>query len=162
MRQSRRFAGVVVAGKEKHPTMRRQTSGIAVLQGVVSAVGTGSLAVQQGENAVISGPRKQTDLLTAPNRRRAELFIDCRLKAYVVALEKPPGAPQALVEPTQRRTTIAGDETGRVETGRGVALALHHRQTHQSLGAGRIDRSPLQRVLVVERDRRQRHHDLRT
>src|SRR5271155_1089230 len=161
MRQSRRFAGVVVAGKEKHPTTRCRTGGVAVLQGVATAVDPGSLAVPQGEDAVVLGPREQTDLLTAPNRRRAELFVDCRLKAYVVALEKPPGAPQALVKTAQRRTAIAGDETGRVETGRGIALALHDRQTHQRLGAGQIDPSSLQRVLVVEGDRRQRHHDLR-
>ena len=161
MRQSRRFAGVVVAGEQKHPAMRRRTGGIAVLQGVATAVDPGSLAVPQGEDAVIFGAREQADLLTAPNRRRAELFVDCRLKADVVALEKPPGAPQALVETAQRRTAIAGDETGGVETGRGVALALHHRQAHQRLGAGQIDPSPLERVLVVEGDRRQRHHDLR-
>src|SRR6202011_2988322 len=131
MRQSRRFAGVVVAGKEKHPTMLRRTGGVAVLQGVATAIDPGSLAVPQGEDAVIFGPREQTDLLTAPNRRRAELFIDCRLKAYVVALEDPPGAPQALVDPTKRRTAIGGDKTGRVEPGRGVPLTLHHRQTHQ-------------------------------
>src|ERR1700730_9217789 len=112
MRQSRRFAGVVVAGKEKHPAMPRRTGGVAVLQGVATAIDPGSLAVPQGEDAVIFGPGEQTDLLTAPDRGRAELLVDRRLKAYVIALEKPSGAPQALVETPQRRAAITGYETG--------------------------------------------------
>src|ERR1700730_11802983 len=141
--------------------MLRRTGGVAVLQGVATAVDPWSLAVPQGKDAVIFGPRKQAGLLTAPDRRRTELVVDRRLKAYVIALENPSGAPQPLIEPTQRRAAITRDETGRVETCRSVALALHHRQTHQRLGPGQIDPSPLQRVLIVEGDRRQRHHDLR-
>src|SRR5689334_2536389 len=147
MRQCRRFAGVVVTGEEEHPTMRRRPGGVAMLQDVATAVDAGSLAVPQGEDAVVFRPREQHDLLASPDRRRAELLVDRRLELYVVALEKSPRAPQALIEPAQRRTPIARDKTGGVETRRGVALSLHHRQTHQRLGTGQINPSPLQSIL---------------
>ena len=82
------------------------------------------------------------------------------LKADVVLFDKAAGAPQRLVEPAQRRAAIAGDEAAGVEPGGRVALALHHRQAHQRLGPGQVDAPLVERVFVVEGDRRQRHCDL--
>src|SRR5919109_4527623 len=98
---------MVVAGEKQHPAMRRRAGGVAVLEGIAAAVDPWSLAVPHGEHAVVFGAGEQTNLLAAPNRCCAELLVDRRLKADVVAVEKPTGAPQSLVEPTQRRTAVS-------------------------------------------------------
>src|SRR5690606_33374192 len=64
---------------------------------------------------------------------------------------------QLLVEATERRTAIAGDETRRVEAGEAVTLALHEEHAHHRLRAR--DEDPLlgKIVFVVERDVMKRH-----
>ena len=85
VRQGRGFAGVVVAGEQQHPAMRRRAGGVAVLERVAAAVDPGPLAVPHGKDAVVFGAGEQPELLAAPDRGRAELLVDRRLKADVVA-----------------------------------------------------------------------------
>jgi hypothetical protein len=93
MRQCRGLASVIVAGEEKHPAVGRRAGGVAVLEDIAAAVDPRSLAVPQCKYAVVFSPGEEADLLTTPNRRGAELLIDRRLKADVVAIEKPARAP---------------------------------------------------------------------
>ena len=132
-----------------------------MLQRIAAAVDPRPLAVPDREDAVIFGAGEQADLLAAPDRGRGQLLVDRRLELDVVALDKAARAPQRLVEPAERRAAIAGNKAAGIEPGRDVALPLHHRQAHQRLRAGQIDPALLESVLVVERDRRQRHRDLR-
>ena len=147
---------MVVAGQRQHAAMRRGAGRVAVLQRVAAAVDPRPLAVPDREDAVIFGAGKQPDLLAAPDRGRGQLLVDRRLELDVVALDKAARAPQRLVERAERRAAIAGNKAAGVEPGRGIALPLHQRQAHQRLRAGQIDPAPFERVLVVERDRRQR------
>src|SRR5665213_1214261 len=101
MRQGRGFARVVVAGDRQHPAMGRGAGRIAMLQRVAAAVDAGALAVPDREDAVIVRAGEEADLLAAPDRGRADLLVDLRLELDVVAVEKPPRAPQRLVEPAQ-------------------------------------------------------------
>ena len=68
MRQGRGFAGVVVAGEQQHPAMRRRAGGIAVLQRVAAAVDARPLGVPHGKDAVVFGAGEQAELLAAPYR----------------------------------------------------------------------------------------------
>ncbi len=160
MRQGRGFAGVVVAGEQQHPAMRRRAGGIAVLQRVAAAVDPRSLGVPHGKDAIVFGAGEQTELLAAPYRGGRELFVDRRLKADVVVFDKAARAPQRLVEPAQRRTAIARNKAAGIEPGGDIALALHHRQTHQRLGPGQIDATLVETVFIVERDCLERHRHL--
>ena len=162
MGQSGGFAGVIVAGEQQHPAVPRRPGGVAVLQRIAAAVHTRPLGVPHRKNAVVFGAREQVELLAAPDRGGAQLLVDRRLKANVVFFDKAARAPQCLVEPAQGRAAIAGDETAGVEPGGGIALALHHRQAHQCLGPGQVDAPLVERIFVVECDRRQchRHRDL--
>ena len=60
---------------------------------------------------------------------------------------------RGLVNTAQGRTTVASDKSGRIESGSKIALALHHRYTNQSLGAGQEDPPALQCVFIIKRDR---------
>ena len=151
---------MIVAGQQQNAAMRGGAGGIAVLQRVAAAVDARSLGVPHRKDAVVFGVRKEVELLTAPNRGGAELFVDRGLKANVVLFDKAAGIPQRLVEPAQRRAAIAGDEAAGIESGGRVALALHDRQTHQRLGPGQVDPPLVELVFVVECDPRQRHCDL--
>ena len=62
------------------------------------------------------------------------------------------GAPEILVEPTNRRAAVAGDEPGGVKPGKPVALALHQQQADDRLCAGDEDTVFREVVFVVERD----------
>ena len=155
VRQGRGFAHVVVAGQQQHPAVARRPGRIAVLQRIAAAVDPGPLAVPHGKDAVVFGAGKEPQLLAAPDRRRRHLLVDRRLKADVVALDEAARTPQRLVERAQGRPAVPGDKAPGVEAGRGIALALHHRQAHQGLRAGQINPALLEDILVVERDRRQ-------
>jgi hypothetical protein len=148
---------VVVAGQSEHAAVRRRAGHVAVLERVARAVDARSLAVPHGEDAVVFGAREQADLLAAPHRGRGEVLVDARLEVDVVALDETLGAPQLAVEAAERRAAIARDEARGVQPGGDVALALHHRQPDQRLGAGEIDAPLVEHVFVVEADRRERH-----
>src|SRR5918997_352102 len=136
--------------------MPRRSSRIPVLQRVAAAIHTRPLAVPDGENAVILGAGKQSDLLATPNRGGGQFLVDRGLEFQVVGLDDAARAPQRLVEPAERRAAIAGYKTSRVEPRRYVALALQQWQAHQRLRPGQINLALFKGILVVERDRRQR------
>src|SRR6266851_1749543 len=145
------------AGEDQHTAVAGGAGGISMLEHVASAVDAGTLAVPQGEDAVILSIGKEVGLLAAPHRGRRQILVDAREEADVVLLEEALGLPEVLVEAAQRRAAIAGDESRGVEPGGGVPLPLHHRQANQRLDAREIDTPLVERVFVVESDCRQRH-----
>ena len=93
---------MIITREQQHSAMQRRSGGVAVLQCVAAAVDPRSLGVPQGKYAVVFGARKQIDLLASPNCRCSEFLVDRRLKVDVAPLEKAAGAPQSLIEATQR------------------------------------------------------------
>ena len=123
---------------------------VGVLQHVARAVDARALAVPHAEHAVVARAGIEVDLLGAPQGGGGEVLVDARLELDVVLLDEALGLPQRLVEPAQRRAAIARDVARRIEPGREVALALHHRQAHQRLRAGQVDPSAFKYVFVVQ------------
>ncbi|CAH0267891.1 hypothetical protein SRABI70_03400 [Pseudomonas sp. Bi70] len=128
-----------------------------MLEHVAAAVDTRPLAVPHGEYAVVARTGKQISLLAAPYRRGPELLVDPRLEVNGVLLQKLSSLPQALVQPAQGRTTVAGDEAGGIQSGGCIALLLQHGQTRQRLGAGEVQMARRETVFVVQTDFGQRH-----
>jgi hypothetical protein len=118
---------------------------------VAAAVHPRPLAIPHGEHAVVFGAGEQADLLAAPDGGRRHVLVDAGLEGDVVVGEMLLGLPQAEVEVAERAAAVAGNEAGGVEPGGEVALALHHRQADQRLGAGQEDAAGGGGVLVVQR-----------
>ncbi len=100
MRQGRGLAGVIVAGKEQHPTVSRRPRGVAMLERVAAAIDAWPFGVPHRKYAVVFGAGKQIELLSSPDRGCPELLIDRGLKVDVAPFEKPSGIPQSLIEAT--------------------------------------------------------------
>ncbi len=152
VRRGARFADVIVAQEKQHAALRVGAEEVAVPDGIARAIDAGSLAVPDGEDAVVLGSTLQTYLLGALACRRRQILVHPRLVDDVMLGEQRLGPLELLVVAAQRRASIAGDVARRVPPGCEVEAALHHRQPHQRLDAGHEDRPALQRVLVVEVD----------
>ncbi|MCY1446806.1 hypothetical protein D9M71_633930 [compost metagenome] len=100
---------------------------------IAAAVDARALAVPHAEHAVVGRAFKEIDLLRTPDRGGGKIFVHARMEHRVVLLEIVAGLPQGLVETTQRRAAVAGNESGGIQAIGQVALALHQRQTHQRL-----------------------------
>src|SRR5664279_6658662 len=87
-----------------------------MFQRVDRAVYTGSLTIPNPEHAVDLRARKHADLLASPYRGRRKIFVQSGNEGDVVRLQKRFGAPQRVVVHAERRTAVAGDKSGRVET----------------------------------------------
>jgi hypothetical protein len=70
----------------------------------------------------------------------------------VRALEKFRRAPQRLIERTERRAAVAGNEAGGVQARKVIALTLQDQQANERLCAGQVDAAGIERVLIVERN----------
>jgi len=131
---------VIVAGHHQHAAVGRGAARVAMLERIGRAIDTGPLAVPEPEHRAHGALRVALDLLRAEHRGGRQLLVDRRQEAHVGCIEPLPRAPQLLVVGAERRTAIAADEAGRVEPARGVERALHQRQPHQCLRAGKEDR----------------------
>jgi len=69
-----------------------------------------------------------------------------------VLLEIVAGVPQTLVQPAEWRAAVAGDEAAGVQATGLVALMLQHRQAGQRLGAGEVQMTGCESVLVIQTD----------
>ena len=150
VRGGRRLGHVVVARQRHDAAVPGRAGIVGVLQHVARAVDARALAVPHAEHAVVARAGIEMDLLGAPQRGGGEVLVDARLELDVVVLDEALGLPQRLVEAAQRRAAIARDVACRIEPGREVALALHHRQAHQRLRSGQVDPSAFKYVFVVQ------------
>src|SRR6266852_4659847 len=128
-----------------------------MLERVDRAVDAGSFAVPDPEHAIDLGARKHPDLLAAPHRGRREILIQPGDKGDILQLQERLRSPQSVVVHAERRTAIARNKSGGVETLQAVPFALQHRQSHQRLNSGKIDSLGIEAVLVVQPDLHQRH-----
>jgi hypothetical protein len=122
---------------------------------VDAAVHARALAVPHGEHAVVLGRADQVHLLRTPYRGGGQVFVHARDELHVVRFQVRLGFPQVFVQAAQGRAAVAGNETGGIQACGEVALALHHRQAHQRLYAGKEDVAGSCGVFVVEGDRGQ-------
>ena len=152
VRQRRGFAAVVVTGQQQHAAMGRNARGIAVLEDVTGAVDARALAVPHGKHAVVFGAGKQVGLLAAPDCRRRQFLVEAGLKMDGVLLEEIARVPEALVQHAQWRAAVAGDEATGIQVLSLVALMLQHGQAGQRLGAGEVQMSGCEPVLVIQAD----------
>ncbi len=159
VRQRRGLAAVVVTGERQHAAMPRRAGRIGMFQCVDRAINAGTLAIPDAEHAIDLGARKQADLLATPDGGRGEVLVQPGNESDIMCLQERFGAPQRVVIHAERRAAVAGDEARGVETGRAIAFALQHRQSHQRLDAGQVDPFGLKAVLVVQPDLHQRHFD---
>src|SRR5947207_9275863 len=136
MRQRRGFRGVIVASQYQDATVLRCAGEIRMLENVAAAIDTRTFAVPHCKHAIDLRAGVQVDLLRAPDGRCGEVFVQAWLELDVVVLEKIRGLPQREIEAAERRTAIARNETGGVETRELVALVLEDEQTDQRLDAG--------------------------
>src|SRR5690606_20711645 len=110
MRQRRRLAGVIVAGRDQHAAVRGAAGRVAVLERVTGTVDARPLAVPEREHAVVAGPGEEIRLLRAPDRRRREVLVQTRLELDVRGLEILLRAPELPIEAAERRAAVAGHE----------------------------------------------------
>ncbi len=157
MRGGRGFAGVIVAGQKQHAAVLGRAGKVAVTKHIAAAVDARTLAVPHGKDAVVFRIAKEIELLAAPDGGGREILVDPGLELDVVFLEEFFRLPHGEIDAAQGRAAIAGDIAGGVEAGREIALALHHRQSHQGLGPGDEDPAAFQPVFVVECDGVERH-----
>src|SRR5258705_9614414 len=139
MRHGGGFRAVIVAGKTKHAAVFRRTRGVAVAEHVAAAVDPGALAIPDADRAIVPGARREVELLRAPDRGGREVFIHAGLEFNVVLLEVLARGEQLLVVAAERRTAVAGDEAGGVETGGAVAAGLCPREAIPRPGPGTAD-----------------------
>ena len=143
--------GVVVAGDQQHPAVGRRTVETAVLDRVAGTENPGSLAVPDGEYAVVLAVFLHLQLLGAPHRGGGQVLVDAGLEDDIVFLQVFCRALQFQVVGADRGAPVTGDVAGRIEARRQVALFLQHRQADQRLVAGHVDLAGIQGVLVIQR-----------
>ena len=129
---------MIVAHHHQHATLRCRPGGVAVFEHVHAAVGARSLAIPQGEHAIDFGVGEQVDLLRPPDRSCGEFLVDARLEVDPVLGQLLLGLPKRLVEITERRPSVSGNEAGGIQPRRRVAHLLQRRQMNQGLDAGHV------------------------
>jgi hypothetical protein len=159
MRDGGRARSGIVTAQRQHASVGRGARVVGVLEGVAGAIDARPLPVPDSEDPVGAWSLVEASLLRAPHRGGGEVLVHTRFETDAVLLEVLARTPQGEVVGAERRSPVAGDEAGRIETRRLVALALHQGKAHQRLDARQVDaaRAPRKRVLerVAEIDFRQ-------
>src|SRR5262249_36027746 len=144
------LSAVVVAGNGEHAAMRGRARQIRVPEHVDGAVDTRPLAVPDTEHPIDRCTGEEPHLLRAPHRGCSKILVEAGLETDVVLLEEFCGLPERGVVTAEWRAAIAGDEAGRPQPRRLVALALHHGKPDQRLDAREINAAGLKGVLVLQ------------
>src|SRR3974390_1142432 len=126
-------------------------------QHVAGAIHARPLAVPHAEHAIELALAAQFRLLRAPERGRGKILVQARLEADVVRLEHALGALELIIEPSQWRAPVPGNEARSIEAGPAVAFLLHQTHAHQRLIA-RDKNSVLSEIVFIgESDFLERH-----
>ncbi len=108
---------MIITDYSQHATILARAKCIGVAHDIHTAVDPGrTFAVPHPEHAIVFCVREKVDLLTTPDRRRRQIFIDTRLKVYIVLFELIIGPPQCLVVTAKWGTAITGYKAGGVQT----------------------------------------------
>ncbi len=146
------FTRVIVAHRHQHAAVLRRPGHVGVAEDIAGAVHTRSLAVPEPEDAIMFALAAQLRLLRAPKRGRRQILVQSGLERHVRRGQQLARPRHLQVHRPQRRATIAGDKTGRVQTSGHVDSLLHQHQPHQRLRAVKQNRAFLQVEPVVQRN----------
>src|SRR4029077_18221748 len=124
MRGRRGFCGVVIAHQCEHTAVFRGPGQIGVAKHVAGAVDPRALAVPHAKDTVEIALAPQFSLLTTPQSGGSEVFVQPGLELDVGCGELAGSSDKLLVEATKRRSAIAGDITGGIQTCVPVPLFL--------------------------------------
>ncbi|RJG20978.1 hypothetical protein D3872_07650 [Massilia cavernae] len=125
---------------------------VTLAQHFEGAVDTQVLRVPDGEYAVVFRLLVIVQPLGAADRRGRQFLVHPRLEPDMVFLEQRGRRPQRIIVDPDRRTPIAGNVAGRVQSRGDIALALYERKPHQRLVGRDIDATFLLREFVVYLD----------
>src|SRR5712692_9504516 len=116
---------MVVAHQGDHPAVPRGAGQIGMTEYVAGAVDARALAVPHAEDTIEIALAAQLGLLGAPQSGGGEVLVEAGLELDIGSGELARRAQELLVEPTKRRSAVAGDVAGSVLTSETVALFLH-------------------------------------
>ena len=148
---------MVVSHQGEHAAMPGRAGEIGVAEDVARPVDARPLAVPDGKDAVMLAFAEKLRLLRAPAGGCGKLFVEAGLEDDVGRSKLLLGAPELLVEATERRAAIAGNETGRVQPRPAVEFALHQEHADDGLRSGQENALLAEIELVVERNVVKRH-----
>ena len=148
---------MVVASQQQHAAILCRTGKIGMTQHITGPVDTRPLCVPHGKHTIDGGITMQSDLLAAPDCSRRQILIHPGLKPDVMLGEEFLGAPQFLIQRTERGTAIACNERTGIQSRCFVPAFLHHRQANQRLCSVQINPSGLKDIFVFQRYLRQSH-----
>ena len=140
---------MIIACDQQHTTVLRGTSMIHVLKHVTAAINAGTFAVPECKHTIVFGRADEPHGLRAPDCGGGEVFVDAGYKLHMVCIQMFLRLPECFIQHAERRTAVAADKAGGIQTGCGIAQSLHHGQTHQRLNTREINASVDLAVLVV-------------
>ncbi len=143
---------MVIAHQDENAAIRRGARHIAMLEHVAGTVNARPLAVPDAEDAIEIGLAEHGKLLRAPDAGRGQILVHARLEMDIVVFQERLRLPQGLVIQTERRAAIARNKTAGFQTGGGIALTLHNRNTDERLRPGDKHLTALQFIFVIQAD----------
>ena len=88
---------MVIAEHGQNTTQGRRASGVCMLEHIASAVDAGRLAIPNAKQAIALRASKQTELLTAPDGRRAQVLVQAFPELDIMRIKPVLSRPQLLV-----------------------------------------------------------------
>ncbi|KGR93135.1 hypothetical protein X948_5700 [Burkholderia pseudomallei MSHR5608] len=115
---------------------------------VARAVDAGPLAIPHAEDAIDLARRFGFDPLRPDHGRRREILVDAGNKANVMRGDQFARAPKLEVHPCERRSSVAGNISRRVQATAPVELPLGNQQANQRLSSVEEDAAAAARQIV--------------
>jgi hypothetical protein len=160
-RQNGGFGKVIVPGQSQNTAVAVRARCVPLTQRITGPVNTWRLAVPDAKDTVIfcrpPNAAFTAQLLAAPDRGRAKLFVHARLEYNFKALQVPVGALQLSVISSQRRPAIPGNEPACFETCLPVQARAVQSQSDQRLNACQIHTTVRRGVFVFKADIGHKH-----
>jgi hypothetical protein len=148
----RGLAAHVVGTDDEHAAVLARAIVVTDLGRLARALDTEMLAVPERKDAVVAGFRISIQPLRTFDRGGGQLLVDPWNELDVVLLEMLLRRPQCKVIGSDRRTPVSGDETGGVQSGCRISLALHHWEAYERLNRGHVHITALLCVFVIKCD----------
>src|SRR2546426_7750622 len=145
------LTGRVIAGHGQDATVLPNAGEVRMLERIAGAVDARSLAVPYPQHAIVLGAGKESDHLTAEDRRCCQVFIDARDKIDVIVLEQVRQTLQGQVKAAEWRAAIAGDKGGCPQASTSIRTMLVHGQPHQRLDTAEVDLTLFLKIFIHQR-----------
>jgi len=165
MRHAGRDASVIITQKCQNSAHRGCSETIAVLQRIPCPVHAWPFAVPDTKDAILGPLSIGGDFLRAEESGGSKLLIHRGFERDPGLLQSLAGRYKGIIVCSQRRATVSGYETGRIQSGGTVEPCLLERQTDKCLCSGQENFPPVIAVfqlvfLVNLAEWRQRRDDV--